>query len=62
MVVFGHERGHGYPWYGLVVLWDPSDLLALYDRYLGAIYGFCSTDVVCGNWEVPDLILLGGFF
>ena len=56
MVVFGHERGKRYPWDGLVVIWPPYEFLAFYDGYLGDIYGFCSTDVVCGNWTVPDLI------
>ena len=28
----------------------------------GPIYGFCYYDVVCGNWSVPDLILLDDFF
>ena len=62
MVVFGHDRGKGYPWDGLVVLWYPSDCFALYGGYLGAIYGFFSDDVICGNWAVPDLIILDGFF
>ena len=56
-MVFCHNRGQGYPWDGLVVLWDPSDCLALYDGYLGTIYGFCSDDVIGGNRKVPDLVL-----
>ena len=53
--------GSGYPRDGLVVLWTPSDGLALYDGYLGATYVFCSDDVVCGDWAVSDLIFLNGF-
>ena len=56
LVVFGHEKGKGYPWDGLVVIWDPCDCLALYDGYLEAIYGFCSDDDVCGNWTVKILL------
>ena len=62
LVVFGHKRGQGYPWGGLVVLWDPSDCLALYGGYLVNIYGFCSADVIDGNRTVSDLILLDGLF
>ena len=62
LVVFGHDRWQEYHWYGLVMLWGPSDVLALYDGYLGGIYGFCSSDAVCGNWKVPDLVLLNGLF
>ena len=62
MVVFGHDRGKGCPWYGLLMLWDPSDCFALYDGYLGAINVFCSDYVICGNWTVPDLIILYVFF
>ena len=60
--MFGHKRGQGHPWDGLVVIWDPYDFLALYDDYLGGIYGLYSTDVIGGNWTVYDLVLLGGFF
>ena len=45
-----------------MVLWYTYDCLDLYDGYLGAIDGFCYADDVCGNWTVPDLILLHGFF
>ena len=62
MVVFGHKRGEGYPWYGLVVLCNPSDILALYDGYLEAIYGFWSADVIDGNWTVYYLVILDGFY
>ena len=62
VVVFGHERGKGYPWGGIVVIWDPSDCFDLYDGYLAAIYGFCSADDICGNWTVTYLILIYGFF
>ena len=62
VVVFGHDRGQGCPWGGLVVLWDTSDFLTLYDGYLGGMCGFCSSDVVCGNWIVTDLILIYGLF
>ena len=62
LVVFVHKREQGYPWGGLVVLWDPSDCLALYDGYLGAIDGFCSADVIGGNRTVSDLVLLDGLF
>ena len=61
-MVFGHKRGQGYPWDGLVVIWDPSDCLELYDGHLGAIYGFCSSDVISDYWTVYDLVLLDGFF
>ena len=61
-MVFGNKRGQGYPWSGLVVLWDLSVFLALYDGYLGGIDGFCSADVIGGNRKVSDLVLLGGFF
>ena len=62
LVVFGHERGQGYLWGVHVVLWYPSDCLALYGGYLGNIDGFYSAGVFCGNWKFPDLILLGGLF
>ena len=62
LVVFGHRRGQGGPWDGLVLLWTPYDCLALYDGYLGAIDGFCSADVIGGNQTVSDLVLLYGFF
>ena len=62
LVVFDHKRGQGYPWDGLVVLWDPSDFIALYGGYLGTIDGFCSADVISGNRTVSDLILLDGLF
>ena len=45
-----------------MVLWAPTDLLALYDGYLGAIDGFFSADSIGGNWKVSDLVLLDGFF
>ena len=45
-----------------MVLWDPSDCLALYGGYLGTIDGFCSADVIGGNRKVSDLILLDGLF
>ena len=61
-MVFGHKRGEGYPWGGLVVIWAPSDCLALYDGYLGFIYGFFFADVIGGNRTVSDLILLNGLF
>ena len=59
-MVFGHKRGQGYTWDGLVVLWDPSDFLELYDGYLGGLDGFCSSDVIGGNWTVSDLVILDG--
>ena len=62
LVVFGHERGQGYIWGVHVVLWYPSDCLALYGGYLGNIYGFYSAGVFCGNWKFPDLVLFGGLF
>ena len=62
MVVFGHKRGQGYPWGGLMVLWDNSDFLAFYDGYLGDIDGFCYADVIGGNRIVSDLVPLDGFF
>ena len=62
VVVFGHRRGKGYLWYGLVVLCYPYDCLALYDMYLGAIDGFCFNDVIGGNWTVSYLVILNGFF
>ena len=62
LVVFGHNRGQGYAWGGLVVLWAPSDCLSLYGRYLGGIDGFLSADVIGGNRTVSDLVLLDGFF
>ena len=52
--------GQGYPWDSLVVLWDLSGCLALYDGYLGVIDVFYYVDVVCVNWKVPNLILLSG--
>ena len=61
-MVLGHKMGQGYPWDGLVAIWTPSDCLALYDGHLGAIYGFCSADVISGNWKVSDLVLLDGIF
>ena len=61
-MVFGHERGQRYPWDGFVVLWGTSDFFAFYGSYLGSIDGFCSADVVCGNFKVPDLVLLGNLF
>ena len=61
-MVFGHKRGQGCPWDGLVVLWDPSGCLALYDGYLVSIDGFCSADVIGGNQKVSYLVLLDGFF
>ena len=62
MAVFDHERDQGYPWDGLVVLWDPFDCFDFYDGYLGDIDGFYSADFVYGNRTVSDLILLDGFF
>ena len=62
LVVFGHKRGQGDPWDGLVVLWNPSYFLALYDGYLGAIDGFCSAYFIGGNRTVSDLVLLDVFF
>ena len=62
IVVFGYDRGKVYPWDGLVVIWDPSDCLALYDGYLGTIYGFCSADIISDNQKFSDLVLLHGFF
>ena len=56
-MVFGNKRWQSYPWDGLVVIWDPSDCLALYDEYMGTIYGFLSTDLIGGNWRVSDLVL-----
>ena len=44
------------------MLWDTSDLFALYGGYVGDIDGFCSANVVCGNWTVTYLILLDGLF
>ena len=61
-MVFGHKRGQGYPWDGLVVLWNPSDFLALYDGNLGVRYGFFYADVISDNRTVPDLIILDGLF
>ena len=61
-MVFGRKRGKGYPLDGLVVLWAPSDCLALYDGYLGSKDGFYSADVISGNRTVSDLSLLDGFF
>ena len=60
--MLGHKRGQVYSLDGFVFLLDPSDFLALYDGYLGAIDGFCSSDVICGNWTVTDLIILDSFF
>ena len=54
--------GQGYPWDGLVVLGAPYGCLALYDRYLLAIDGFCYADVIGGNLIVSDLVILDGFF
>ena len=62
LVVFGHKREEGYPWDGLVVLWNPSGFFALHDGYLGDIYGFYSADVIGGNWTVSDLVLLESLF
>ena len=62
MVVFGHKRGQGYPWDCPVVIWDPYNFLTLYNGYLGAVDGFCSADVIGGNWTVSNLVLLDGFF
>ena len=62
MVVFVHDRGQGYPWDDLVVLWALFDCLAWYDVYLEYTDGFCSTDIICGNWKFPYLILLDGLF
>ena len=62
LVVFGHKRGQGYPWDCLVVLWDPSYFLALYYGYLGGIDGSCSSDFICVNPTVSDLVILDGFF
>ena len=45
-----------------MVLWATYDCLALYDGYLGDIYGFCSADVIGGNQIVSDLVILDGFF
>ena len=61
-MVFGHKRGQGCPWDGLVVLWNTSYCLDLYDGYLGDIYGFCSAYVIGGNWKVSYLVILDGFF
>ena len=61
-MVFGHNKGRGDPWDGLVVIWTPSDCLDLHYGYLGAIYGFFSADVIGGNLKVSDLVLLDGFF
>ena len=60
-MLFGHNRKQGYPWGGIVVLWATSDCPAFYDGYLGAIDGFCSDDVVCGNLKAPDLVIFNGF-
>ena len=57
-MVFGHKRGEGYLWDSLVVIWDLSDCLALYDGYLGNIYGFFYADVIGGNPTVSDLYLV----
>ena len=59
-MVFGHERGQGYPRDVLLVLLTPSDCISLYSGYLGAIDSFCSDDFVCVNWTVPDIVLFGG--
>ena len=61
-MAFGHKRGKGYPFDGLVVLWDPSYCLALCYGCLVAIDGFCSADVIGGNRTVSDLVLLDGLF
>ena len=60
-MAFDHKRVQGYPWDSIVVIWAPSDCLALYDGYLGDIDGFCSADVIGGNRTVSDLVLLDGF-
>ena len=57
-MLFGHKRGQGYHWDGLVMLWASSYCLALYYGFFGAIDGFCSADVIGGNWEVSDFIFL----
>ena len=62
LVVFIHDRGKGYHWDGLVMIWDTSYCPELYDVYLGDIYGFCSADAIYGNWTVTDLTLLDVFF
>ena len=62
LVMFGQTRGQGCPWDAFLVLWDPSDCLALYHGYLGAIDGFWSDHIIGGNWTVSDLVLLDGFF
>ena len=61
-MVFGNNRGEKVSWVGLVVLWAPSDCLAFYDGYLGGIDGFCSADVIGGNWTVFDLVIFDGLF
>ena len=61
-MVFGHKRGQGYPWDGIVVLWNNYDFLDFYDGYLGDIYGFYYDNVIGGNQAVSDLVLLDGFF
>ena len=61
-MVFGHKRGKGCPWGGIMVLWDTSDCIALYYGYLGAIDGFYSADFIGGNQTVSDLIILDGLF
>ena len=33
--------------------WPPYCGLALYDGYMGPIYGLFSVDVICGDWAVP---------
>ena len=45
-----------------MVLWYPSDCLALYDDYLRAIDGFYSADVISSNRTVYDFVLLDGLF
>ena len=62
MVVFVHYRGQEYPWDGLLVIRDPSDCLALYDRSLGSIDVFYSADFIGGNRTVYYLVPLDDFF
>ena len=54
--------GQGYPWDGIVVLWDIYDCLALYDEYLGAIDGFFSADIIGVNLKASGLVLLDSLF
>ena len=44
------------------LLYNTSDCLDFYDGYLGNIYDYCSSYVVCGIGKVPDLITLNGLF